>query len=129
MTYLEVDARAHVEVTREATEEMWDRDDTSTTWIIGDTVRRLTDNSYRAVPVSFDVVAGQKVYLIYAIYSYGDSFGHDENGGLELCGIYQTYDEAEGERVRLVGVEDYRVPWNGYFNSLTTLEVKEVEVV
>lgn len=129
MIYLQVYADSLEAVTRQKTAEQWDRDDTYTEWFISDIVRKQTQNSYHALPVAFDVNVGDRVFLVYATYSFGDSFGHDENGGLELCGFYQTQEEAEAEKLRLAAIDDHSVPWNGYFNHLNQLEVKEVQVV
>lgn len=106
-------------------EDRWSGEDTCSDWIIPDSFK-LGKNQYKAVPLTFNPVRGQDYFIVYYIWSTGDSFGHSERYGCEVHGVYQTFDEAEAERERLSKVSNYSVPWNGYFESLDTLEVKKV---
>lgn len=94
------------------------------------------------------------IYLLYAIYDTGDSFGRDE-GRFEAVMLHHDRSIAEENRRRILeqnrqyeqsrghNMEDYSVtlltdsgkefqistPWNGYFEDLSTVEIEEVEIL
>lgn len=121
-------------ITRVATEDEWDRDDTSTHWTVPDTFDIEKEYSYYSEPLNFDPVPGKDYFMVYAIWSTGDSFGHDEGAYCECFGIYQTWEEAEARRKELSepakGVDGYGYPsyhpWDGYFESLVSLDIKKI---
>jgi hypothetical protein len=106
-------------------DDRWDRASTHTDWRVSD-MFSITSDKYGAVPINFVPKSGVANYIVYYIYSAGDSFGHDSQYGCEIHGIYETAQEAEKERKRLSEVTDHSVPWNGYFESLDLLEVRPV---
>ena len=150
-TYLRVNYNKDTWVTREATEPEWDRDDTDTSWSF-EHVEIVKEKDSWDLAVPFDVEAGDTVYVVAAIYSTGDSFGHDDRDCCEYVDVFldeakaqaciNAVDAARKSRsdntekgltwIREDGSEgklDY-VPWNGYFECLDevrceTLEVKE----
>lgn len=130
------------------------RGTTTTDW----TVRglRLMKNdsdyiSYRAgdsTQVAFEPVVGETYHALYAIYSTGDSFGHDYGYCLELVGVYKDKAVAEENRKRCLqechswdeatvklkveGVKTlhkYYRPWTGYFDRLDHLELESFTLV
>lgn len=69
------------------------------------------------------------VWVVVAGYNVGDSFG----SGFEavVCGVFATEWEAETFRAKAESYEGYGsmpngfvIPWNGYFESLKSVEVK-----
>lgn len=127
------------------------RGTTSTDWDVRG-LRLLKSGEYMgykrgdSTQVAFKPEVGKVYYALYAIYSTGDSFGHDHANCLELVGVYKsryvadenkkrlTADGAESRRwdnatVELIveGVDKphkYYRPWTGYFESLDSLEVE-----
>lgn len=125
--FAELETQSWTSTTREPSSgDSWDRGDSYTDWSIGDTFTVDSKDSYRATPISFTPVSNTPYYAVYAVWSSGDSFGHDENSNFELFGLYEAREEAEKERNRLAADTSHEVPWNGYFEDLTLLEVKEV---
>ncbi len=134
MAFIKVDVSDRTIETSEANpEDSWDRPDTSTDWSING-LRIVEKDGYRVHEVPYAPVIGSPHYLVFAIYSSGDSFGHDESGGFEIIGIYDNPELARdaadaakgnGQFINEAGkkYEAYR-PWDGYFESLTTLEVR-----
>jgi len=143
--------------------ESWDNNDgedsnepysyrgtTTTRWDVrGLKLKGTEDHSYgyrETVDVNFEPVKGKLYHLLYAVYSTGDSFGHDEGRCFEAIGLYKSRKVAEENEKRLLegkpskkgewGMEQvllklegttkqhpYYRPWNGYFESLDRLEV------
>lgn len=119
--YIGVNATEHVSETSEPDpNDRWDRASTCTDWTING-IKVSRKEGYQLLPIEID--AGHPVYVVYAIWSTGDSFGHDENYGCEAMAVLPTREEADKEVARLKEVKDYSVPWNGYFESLTTIDI------
>jgi hypothetical protein len=79
-------------VTRERNaQDSWDRGDTSTDWTIHGI--KSSRASYDLI-VPFDVKFGKRYHLLYAIYSTGDSFGHNERACFEAIGVYEDTAES-----------------------------------
>lgn len=74
------------------------------------------------VPDTFEV--GNKIFLVWAQYSTGDSFGSD-GGQYELLAVYPTYEEAKQSKEHYEKVTDFSVPWNGYFERLDGIYIDE----
>lgn len=95
----------HSRITRVAERDKWDRDDTYCDWQIADYIELHEDSKSwsREVDLSvpFEVTSGIKYYLLYGVYSTGDSFGHDENSGIEFCGLFTDKHVAEQNDTRL----------------------------
>lgn len=121
-------------------DDQWDRDDT----VSEHTMKYISiagDNSYPTITYPGVVEPGDKVYLVYAVYSTGDSFGHDESRCLELVSVHKNLDIAEWNYKQIVGSENdnYNTqltlsqdnglswsmspPWCGYFERLTYAKV------
>lgn len=150
-------------VTREATQDKWDRDDTSSDWAVNGIELVPEEHGSADLYAKFPVKINKTYWLVYAIYSTGDSFGRDENGSLEEIEIYEdetmAWDCAREIRkhadmysaiersyrlkmkkpkdfdsytVKVIGGDgkemEVHTPWNGYFESLSYVEVIPVTV-
>jgi len=83
----------HVEVTRERDEtDRWSGEDTTSSWTVNGLVK--TDDYPDLVPC-FAVETGDAVYLVYLVYSTGDSFSHSENGCINFVDVFKTREKAE----------------------------------
>jgi hypothetical protein len=69
-----------------------------------------------------DVAIGDTIFLLWATYYTGDSFGSD-GGNYELLEVCKTEDEAHERELFYRCVTDYSVPWNGYFNGLESTHI------
>jgi hypothetical protein len=118
----------------------WDRADTSTEWEFGNiTLGREPRGGSLTIEVGEDFQVGDLAYVTVAVWSDGDSFGHDACRNAEMFSVYKTYEEAEaavgklktapGVLNRGPGVQlgnGYKLayaPWEGYFESLDRIEV------
>ena len=54
----------------------------------------LNGDGYAGEPIDFHVEIGDVVYVIWAEWSSGDSFGHGENNRCEALQIYKTQEKA-----------------------------------
>lgn len=127
MAYLEFDIEVYTWVTSEADpDDKWDRDSTD-----GDVTvtgcRLVREDGYNVLQASFDVHPGDPVWLVWAQYSTGDSFGRD-GGQYELCSVFDSKVAAESEVKRLQAISDLSVPWTGYFEALDFIKAEEFEV-
>jgi len=125
----------YTEVTRHADpDERWDGDDLSTDHSIeGFNLRK---ESYGDLEVGFEPDFDKTYFLLYGIYSTGDSFHHEE-GRIEFVDLYEDGEVAWENYRRLEASNEYTVtlkhetgkeygfyvPWRGYFESLTSLDV------
>ncbi len=127
------------------------RGTTTTTWHVNG-LRLVSEESpkywgYReTTKVNFEPKKGNLYHLLYAVYSTGDSFGHDEGKCFEVIGVYKSRKVAEenekrlnegkpsqkgswGSTMVLLKLEGttkqhpYNRPWDGYFERLDRLEV------
>jgi hypothetical protein len=132
------------EMTREADpDDEWDRGDSYTQWNVTG-LKLDTKDSRRALPVDEDVEVGQTLYAVYAIYSTGDTFGHDEGACIELVSLHKTeeitlrnviaietgYKESGSLMIELDNGEKISryCPWDGYFESLDSVQIGEFTV-
>jgi len=141
MKYIKVKNQNHAEVTREAALDKWDRDDTFTYHNINGI--ELSDE-YGDIPVPDDFRISGPMYLVYVIYSTGDSFGYDSHAGEEYIGVYKDREIAQETANKIkedyknnkedfnhitlldsVGNEfqQYTGAWKGYFDNLEYVEV------
>jgi hypothetical protein len=114
------------------------RGTTSTSHMIKGFVATHDEKSYRDFPVDFEPQYGVAYYLLYAIYSTGDSFGHDEGAEIEYYGLFKPDEVEAGKRLMAAlkankkeySIEfegkSYHCPWTGYFESLDELELSPV---
>lgn len=129
------------EVTRYATEDEWDADDTHT----DNRIRSfsLTD-TYSDLSIGFIPEEDKTYYLLYAIYTTGDSF-HTSSGNIEFVDLFedeelgwenyrilQNHKEGNGYSAILknqLGLKySYHIPWIGYFENLESLELMPIEL-
>jgi len=114
-------------VNDEGETDQWYRGDTSTSWIFGE-VSLTSRNKYEeeSYPPDFDVKAGDTIFLVIAVWSDGDSFGHDSGARSEIFGVYKTFTEARERESELENgsAKDPYLPWNGYFESLDYVTVE-----
>lgn len=118
-------------------DDEWSRDSTSTTW----SVNGLTVGSgnYHGLYLDGEVSPGDQVWLVWAVWSDGDSFGHDADARIDFVTVHRDEetarlnaellrnvnedDQSYGHKVILIlddGTElPYTVPWLGYFESLS----------
>ena len=94
MTNLRINDSAYTEVTRERDpDDRWSGEDTYTGHSI-ESFHVVSDDDYCDISVAFDIDDGRDYYLLYAIYSTGDSFSHDE-GCIALIDLFETKEMAE----------------------------------
>lgn len=93
---IEVIVEASCHVTRYATEDEYDNDDTSTSHYVQG-LQLLKEGSYSrySVPVGFKPVHGVPYHVVCAQYSSGDSFGRYDGQGFEVVGVYRNRDIAD----------------------------------
>ena len=130
-------------------DDEWSRDSYAEDHIILG-IKEVKNNKYFDLPLE----DGEgPIYLLYAIYSTGDSFGHDE-GQFEAVMLHHNQEVAERNKALIE--EHYKkykpeagcmeayslklytdsgkeftlsVPWTGFFESLTMVEVEGVEIL
>ena len=124
---------------------------------VGSTAIIRATARYGGVPVDFEPKVGKTVYLVYMIWSSGDSFGRDDQGSSEQL-IYRTREDAEKARAVLLeplpkvetqqswdehvashtvkvplpsgnGEQTFCRPWFGHFESLDSIDIHELTVV
>lgn len=150
MTYLDFYFGCREEISREPYEDdEWDRGDTYTSWTLeGCSIKE--EGEYFDVIAPFEVKSGDRVIVVYAIYSTGDSFGRAEGACKEVIDVfkdinkasdcvravektYKSWDDHTEKKVEWIredgseGKLDY-VPWNGYFESLDSVRSEIIEV-
>lgn len=130
------------DVTREAVEDEWDRDDTATSHSI-EGFEVVGKDDYFDDSVSFEPAYKHPYYLLYVLYGTGDSFSHDE-GQIMFVGLFEKEENAKrneksihdhGEEISMsLLAEDgdnlvkYQIdaPWVGYFECLEDVRVEVV---
>jgi hypothetical protein len=121
--------------------DSWDRPNSKTEWsLINTSISLDRDNTYsypngRNHDIEFKPnKLVSKYYCVYAIYSTGDSFGHDASAYLETLEVFLSRQEALDFIEALSNVSKYEfiykdkkyyIPWTGYFESLDSLEIAE----
>lgn len=122
-------------------ESRWDRDDTAAD-IYVDGVRPVGSDDYYDVTLPSPMDESKRLYLLWADYDTGDSFGRDCNR-FEAIDLFQSYERAQEASNALNAGESYSVdyarddgsiitycrPWVGYFENLNALHVEEVGLV
>lgn len=125
--------------TREPEEDEWDNGETAADISIQgvEFAERYFD---LALPTEYD--ASKPLFILYANYDTGDSFGRQCNK-FEAVDIFQDRARAEAAQRALTDspegnasyVRDngttiqYSCPWHGYFECLNYLEVEEVRIL
>lgn len=89
---------SNTQVVRTAdTTDEWDKDDTETiTTVLGVETEETTreNEMYCDIAVPFKVVSGKDYYLVFVVYSTGDSFSH-EDGVVNYIDLFETREKAE----------------------------------
>lgn len=150
MTDIEIINISYTEVTRERNpEDEWDADDTCTSNNI-EGFRIIKPNSrWKSVDltVDFEPKVDKTYYLVYVIYSTGDSFSHHE-GCVDYIFLYENLEFAEATKKMIEDAykkkdkeESYSVEifndkgelfkissssWVGYFETLTDVVIDYV---
>ncbi len=146
MINIKINDMSHCEVTRERDpNDRWSGEDTYTSHNI-ESFNVIDDDDYCDISVGVDIENGKDYYLLYAIYSTGDSFSRYE-GEITLIDLYQNREFAEANRKVLTdhlkiesGKKEYiatllledgraypfHVPWKGYFEHLNEICVERI---
>jgi len=130
MTNIKILDEARTYVTDPANpDDKWDRDNTATEHDIRG-FRVVGEQNYYDLSVDFEVDPTRPYFLVYAIYSTGDSFGHDD-GCIEFVGLYESLDVAHENAQRLkIHNETYRQwndPWYTPSKQMSMAELKKLE--
>lgn len=101
------------------------------------------DNKHLDIETSLDIKKGEKIYLLYVVYTTGDSFSTNHGGSIEFINVYRDIEIAKENERRIKEFEEtndyhidlktsngegeYRIytPWVGYFESIDYIEIKE----
>jgi hypothetical protein len=141
--YVLLNVDRYTDVTRFAdSEEEWDANDTDTHWAIGDYGKFSKEDRYMSSYIDASLKKGDIVYILYAIYSTGDSFHRDIDGELEIILASLDYDYLDFIKHELVkdGNDSIKLclengemttfykPWSGYFESLSEIDIKLVKI-
>ena len=127
MSYLKFDVDVDTYVTREADpDDEWSNDSTDGTVTVN-SCTLVNEDGYNVLGTDFEVSKGQSIFLVWAQYGTGDSFG-SYGGKYELCKICNNAEDARIEAERLENVTDYSFPWTGYFEWLNGVYYEEFEV-
>lgn len=125
MMFIKFEVEQEEWVTREANpNDEWDRGCTDgSATILSATL--VDKDSYNTLVAPDGVQKGDTIYLVWALYGTGDSFG-SYGGKYELLEVCSSREEAEDRRTHFENVTDYSVPWNGYFEWLESLNIEEL---
>lgn len=143
-TELWLTCSAYTEVTQEANiEDSWSRDSTATSWTFDNlSVTRPIYGFSELASADFEVKPGDVVHVVVAVWSTGDSFGHDEGAQCEVFGVYKDLEKAKACEEALEKATEYELiiktesgktlklhcPWHGYFESLDYVQVLTMTV-
>lgn len=114
-------------------DDEWSRDSTDgVVSIIGATI--TSKDGYDTLGTDAELKKGDTIYLVWAQYSTGDTFGND-GGQYELLEVHTDKAVADARREMYENLGDNRsedvgqcvgyVPWLGYFESLDFVQVDE----
>jgi hypothetical protein len=132
--YLHLLSASETDVTRESDpEDVWGQDSTSTSWDIEGIALSDKDGS-DALPADFDIKIGDTIFVVYLVYSTGDTFHQADGAYLEVLSFHKNeavarknLREIEGRKAENFvmtieldnGNKIERVcSWDGYFESL-----------
>jgi len=139
----------YVEETSEVNyDDKWDRADTYTSHDIRGFV---INEKYNDLLLGFKLEKDIDYYLVYVVYSTGDSFGHDSGYGIEYIDMYKTYEEATkvqkalenespefkyGVGENMIQIKNhmgqdydlYTGAWKGYFESVDNIDIATIRL-
>lgn len=122
-----------------------DGDNWCETWEhnISDTITKADDGQVPDVVTTHELEANHPVFLVYAIWSTGDSFGRASGGSFEPIAIFKEEEEAKKFSEALEKADSEKpfhykandgqefhcknLWWNDFFSSLETVEYIQVE--
>ncbi len=107
----------------------------------------FSERHFGDVMVPYEPEKGMNYYLLYVVYSTGDSFGSDSGDSVEYIGLYteEELDVAKENERRIEEQNrnqksklkllvpndqdqfDIYVPWQGYFESLDYTNIAEIQ--
>ena len=149
--YLHLNADAFMTLAEEDNfDDSYGRRGTYTEWFLRG-ISLSDEDGHMALPADFDVAVGDTVYVVAAVYSTGDTFGHDHGQMLEVISVHKNVEIARKNKKNLESavrsgrgrfhddsfVEIHfdngkslkrTVPWDGYFESLDYVTVEELSV-
>ncbi len=127
-------------------DDKWSRASTHTEHnITGFKVR--SEIQYGDVMVPYEPEIDVDYYLLYVVYSTGDSFGHDSGNSVEYIGLYtkeelhiakenqqriETHNRGKREtklQLLMPNTSDFDiyVPWHGFFESLDYVNIATIQ--
>jgi len=107
-------------------EDSWSRDSTEgSCYVTGATI--VEKDGYDTLGVEEEISQGDTIYLVWAEYTTGDSFGRD-GGNYELLEVFTDKQTACDRVTHWENITGYSVPWNGYFECLDGVNVTTLEV-
>lgn len=114
-------------VTHEAdTEDKWDRGSTDAdVSICSATV--VPKDGYDTLAAPEGIKEGDMIFLVWARYGTGDSFGSD-GGQYELLEVCKSAEDAQDRKQHYLSVKDFSVPWSGYFEWLQEINIEEFKI-
>lgn len=145
MNYVRIDHTSYTQVTRERDpDDDWSGEDTNTSNYVNGLIL-VPEGSYHHIAVPFDIDINKSYILLWAEYSTGDSFSHDE-GKVEFIDLFENVkhanaayraiqkandaDQSNVKYYRADGSEvNFYAPWYGYFERLSDLYIDVVRVV
>lgn len=114
-------------------DEGYDEGSTETTWKFGRISASSSGSEYIETDRDFQI--GQKLFLVVAVWSTGDSFANHYGDRMEIFAVYDDIHLAvEAEKllsettIPLILPEGFEVrylPWRGYFESLDYVRIVE----
>ena len=105
----------------------WSRDSTSgDAWV--ESVSVADKRAYDVWETEEEIISGDTVFVVLAVFGTGDSFGSD-GGQSEVFLVTKDEQTAKDKIKYLEGVTDYSVPWNGYFEWLQEIKLSSHVVV
>lgn len=102
-------------------EDSWSRDSYSGDANIDD-VFLSEKESCDCYPNDEQLIYGDTVHVLMAVYTTGDSFGHD-GGQYEVLFASGDINKVNEKKEFYKNVTDFSVPWNGYFENLDDLKI------
>lgn len=125
--------------------DSWDRGNTQTDHNIeGFYAADEKEGKYYDLVLPYEPEFNKEYYLLYAVYSTGDSFGHDEGAGIEYIGLYKESEisiaRENKRKIEEFDGNDYHImmkdpngkefqqgtPWQGYFEHLNYVDIKSI---
>ena len=142
MTQIKIVYDRHSYVTRRGDpNDRWARDDTDAdTTIKG--IEVVRDHDYFDITAPFEIDINKTYILLWAIYSTGDSFGHD-GGQVEFIDLFESQTLAAQAAQEIEKQSDsysvtytredgnetsFASPWHGYFERLQEVRLDVVRV-